>query len=63
VREIKMAPINCPHCGKELEEPLFRFCPHCNGDISDILKIYQEKMKKQRLKDFQESEARKHNYS
>ena len=54
-----MESINCPHCGKELVEPLFRFCPHCNGNISDLLKIYKDKMRKQRIQEFEESGAHK----
>jgi endogenous inhibitor of DNA gyrase (YacG/DUF329 family) len=54
-----MASINCPHCGKPLEEPLYRFCTHCNGDISDVLKIYKEKMRQQRIQEFKESEDHK----
>ncbi len=52
-----MLPYKCPHCGKDLEEPLYRFCPHCNGNIKDALERYQKDMKKQRVDDMSHSKT------
>ena len=47
-----MVPYNCPHCGKELAEPLFRFCNHCNGNIQEVRETFKEDAKKRRIEEF-----------
>jgi Zn finger protein HypA/HybF involved in hydrogenase expression len=34
--------LKCPHCGKELNKPLYRFCPNCNGDLKGF-EIYDNR--------------------